>query len=169
MCERKYFAIVSVTIDLCQSKIARPNTPLRERVVVASLIPGSCYNISLFILLQIADKPFFISIGVYYCITRVSIIFPHAPFGVSFMQSPLSFNPHLQASNVTPSMASRMATNMAPNMTPSAAPGPSAPQWAEEIMEDINSIKQPVSKIDLTEKFVNNINLKVETLDVKVN
>ena len=32
MCERKYFANVSVTIDLCQRKIARENAPL-NRVV----------------------------------------------------------------------------------------------------------------------------------------
>ena len=28
MCESKYYAIVSVTVDLCQRKIARPNEPL---------------------------------------------------------------------------------------------------------------------------------------------
>ena len=76
--------------------------------------------------------------------------FQQMPFG-QLMQSPLAFNPRFPVSSA------------------GVASGISPPQWATEIMEDIKSIKQSVSKIDQIEKFVNKISAKVDTLEIKVN
>lgn len=75
--------------------------------------------------------------------------FPPMPgFGSGMMQSP-PFN-----SSQFPTSGSALCN--------------SPPQWATQIMEDIKSIKNSVSKIENIEKTVNQISSKVETLETKM-
>ena len=80
----------------------------------------------------------------------MSMNFQQMPFW-PLMQSPPAFNPTFPVSSA------------------SVASGMSQPQWVTEIMEDIKSIKQSVSKIYQIEKFVNKNSAKVDTLEIKVN
>ena len=83
-------------------------------------------------------------------LTNMSMNFPQMPFG-QVMQSPPAFNQSFPVSSA------------------GVASGTAPPQWATQMMEDIKSIKQSVSKIDQIEKFVNKISVKVDTLEIKVN
>ena len=81
-------------------------------------------------------------------LAAMNMNFPQIPFGAGsqFMQSP-PFNPQLSASGPVSS---------------------SPPQWATQIIQDIQSIKASVSKIDNIEKLVHNISKKVDDLETKM-
>ena len=83
-------------------------------------------------------------------INSIDMNFQQMPFG-QVMQSPPAFNQSFPVSST------------------GVAFGTAPPQWAKQIMEDIKSIKQSVSKIDQIEKFVNKISAKVDNLEIKVN
>ena len=78
-------------------------------------------------------------------LAAMNMNFPQIRFGAGsqFMQSP-PFNPQLPASDTV------------------AGPSSSPPQWATQIMEDIQSITASVSKIDNIEKLVHNISKTVD-------
>ena len=56
MCERKLFAIVSLTIDLCQRKNARANTRPNTLMVLEQSETGLSRNFQLSVILSISNN-----------------------------------------------------------------------------------------------------------------
>lgn len=85
-------------------------------------------------------------------LAAMSMNFPQIPFGAGsqFVQSP-PFHPQFSASGSV-----------------LGASTSSQPQWATQIIDDLQSIKTSVSKIESIEKLVQQIHIKVDDLESKV-